>query len=106
MLERAASVQSTPAAINVIRANWKSLLLPETDLTDRVAAVKAPVLLVFGKNDPVVSPLKDGKVARKAFGEAAAGFIVLEARHVPYAEVPDDFLKSIMPFLGDDLDLL
>ncbi|KAH9253401.1 hypothetical protein BASA81_008752 [Batrachochytrium salamandrivorans] len=106
MLERAALVQSTPTAVNVIRAVWRSFLLPETDLTDRAAAIKAPVLLVFGKNDPIVSPTKEGKVARKAFGEAAAGFIVLEARHVPYAEVPDDFVKAVMPFLGDDLDLL
>ena len=99
MLERANTIHSTPLAIGVIRAVWKSFLLPETDLTDRVAAIKVPVLLVFGKNDPIVSPVKDGKIAKRAFGGAASGFVVLEARHVPHAEVPEPFCNQVIPFL-------
>jgi len=105
MLERAATLQSTPGAVAVIRAVWKSLELPECDLTDRVSAIRAPTMLVFGKNDPIISVAKDGKNARKAFGDRAE-FVVLEARHLPFAEVPEDFLKSVIAFIGTDEDLL
>ena len=106
MLERAATIQNTPSAVAVIRAVWKSLALAECDLSDRVSAIRAPTLLVFGSKDPIISPAKDGKVAKKAFGDGA-DFVVLEARHLPFAEIPEEFLKAILPFLGaDDEDLL
>ena len=105
MLERAATVQSTPGAVSMTRAIWKSLAQPECDLTDKAGNIQAPTLLVFGKNDPLVSPAKDGKVAKKVFGDEAP-FVVLEARHLPFAEVPEEFLKAVMPFLGEDEDVL
>ena len=101
MLERAATSQSSPTAITVIRSVWKSLTLPECDLSEKVSVIQCPVLLVFGKNDPIVSPSKDGKIARKAFGENV-GFVVLEARHLPFAEVPEEFLNAVIPFLTED----
>jgi pimeloyl-ACP methyl ester carboxylesterase len=105
MLERAATQHSTSGAVAVIRAVWKSLALSECDLSERVSEINAPTMLIFGKNDPIISPAKDGKVARKAFGDDAE-FVVLEARHFPFAEVPEEFLKVVIPFLGDDEDLL
>lgn len=101
MLERAASSQSTPPAIAMTRAIWKSLASAECDLTDRVQDISCPVLLVFGKSDPIVAHTKDGKLAKKAFGDTA-GFVVLEARHMPYAEVPEDFIKAVVPFLTEE----
>jgi pimeloyl-ACP methyl ester carboxylesterase len=102
ILNRAATVHSTPIAQTVIRNVWKSLLLPETELSDRGAAVRSQVLLVFGDHSPIVSPLKEGKTAKKAFGNSDAGLIILDSRHLPFAEVPDEFLKSILPFLASN----
>lgn len=106
MLERAASIQSSPVATRVIQQVWKSIQLSESSLVDRVAAINAPVLLVFGKNDPIVSPTKDGTIAKKAFGEAAKGVIVLDCRSAPHAEIPDQLISAILPFLSDDYTLL
>lgn len=103
MLERAATVQSTPQATAVIRAVWKTLTLPECELTDRAHAITAPVMIVFGKNDPIVPPSKVSKVAKKSFGDSAL-FVTLEARHLPFAEVPEEFLKAVSPFLGTDIE--
>ena len=105
MLERAATLHSAPAAVSMIRSVWRSLSQTDCDLTLKATRIKIPVLLIFGKNDPIVPPSKDGKVAKKAFGEGA-GFVVLEARHLPFAEIPDEFLKSVMPFLCEEEDLL
>lgn len=107
MLERAATIHSTPGAISMTRAIWKSLGEKECDMTERAANIQAPIMLVFGEKDPIVPPMKDGKAARRTFGDETM-YVCLESRHLPFAEVPEEFLNAISPFLNayDDDDLL
>lgn len=97
MLQRARTEQSEPDALELNRAMWRSFGRPENDLRADASRIQAPTLLLFGANDPVISARKDGQVAARSI--PGSRLVVLPCGHAPFAEVPDQFLDQVQPFL-------
>ena len=67
-------------------------------LDDRLASIKAPTLVVWGKQDKLL-PIASGE--RYAAGIAGAKFVSFEkCGHVPPMEKTEEFLAAVMAFLG------
>lgn len=97
MLQRAATVQATPERVALNRAMWRSFGQPENDLRQVAQNIKAPTLLLFGREDPAIPAHKDGKVAAQCI--PSARIAVLPCGHASFAEVPELFLAKVQPFL-------
>ena len=97
MLARAAGAQSEPARRVLNRALWRSFGTAVNDLRPLVAAIRAPVLLIFGAQDPAIPAHRDGRVAAACLPQAQR--LVLPCGHAPFAELPEDFLRAVLPFL-------
>jgi pimeloyl-ACP methyl ester carboxylesterase len=95
ILARAEAGRRDPAVVAVDAAVWRSFADPRHDL--RALAIAAPVLLVWGRHDPVVRVAADGAAASRALGVTP---IVLDTGHMPFAEDPDAFLAAVRPFLA------
>ena len=67
------------------------------DLREAAKRIRAPTLLLFGKYDPAISPAKDGRVAATTI--AGSRSVTLPCGHASFAEVPELFLKEVLPFL-------
>jgi pimeloyl-ACP methyl ester carboxylesterase len=98
MLERASTVQATKPRLALSRALWRSFAGSEHDLRQSASAIKAPTLLLFGKQDPAIPASKDGKVAAQCI--PSARFVALPCGHVSFAEDPELFLAEVQPFLA------
>ena len=98
MLERAATTQATATRIMLNRAIWRSFTAPDNDLRTVAPRIRAPVLLLFGKCDPVIPASKDGKMAARCM--PSARFVALPCGHASFAEVPELFLREVQPFLA------
>jgi pimeloyl-ACP methyl ester carboxylesterase len=67
-------------------------------LDGRLANIKAPTLVVWGKQDKLL-PITSGE--RYAAGIAGAKMVSFEkCGHVPAIEKTEEFLAAVMPFLG------
>jgi pimeloyl-ACP methyl ester carboxylesterase len=67
-------------------------------LDERLASIKAPTLVVWGKQDKLL-PIASGE--RYAAGIAGAKMVSFEkCGHVPAVEKTEEFLAAVMPFLG------
>ena len=97
MLERAALEQSTPERLMLNRAVWRSFAEPRHDLRSSAAAIRAPALLLFGRQDPAIPANRDGRVAAGLI--PGAKFSVMPCGHASFAEVTDLFLAQLLPFL-------
>ena len=97
MLERAATSQATASSLAINRSVWRSFIEPEHDLRQRAKLIATPTLLVFGARDPVISARRDGRLAASLI--PGAKLVVMPSGHAPFAEVPDEFLAEVLPFL-------
>jgi pimeloyl-ACP methyl ester carboxylesterase len=67
-------------------------------LDERMRSIKAPTLVVWGKQDKLL-PIASGE--RYAAGIAGAKMVSFEkCGHVPAVEKTEEFLAAVMPFLG------
>lgn len=98
MRARAAAEQSAAPTSLQVKAIWRSFISPEHDLRERARAIDCPVQLVYGSFDPVIPWWRDGREARRAMPHAQ--FIRLACGHVPFAEMPAEFLAASLPFLA------
>lgn len=67
------------------------------DLTQRLSEIKAPVLLIWGRNDeevPIGAGVRMGQLLRDSRLE------VLEAGHYPFVEAPQAFVDIVEEFVG------
>ena len=79
---------------------WESL--GDFDLAPRLAAVRAPTLVIHGRQDPI--PLDSSAVAARALG---GRLVVIDAcGHVPYVEQPESVFEAIERFLADTASVL
>jgi pimeloyl-ACP methyl ester carboxylesterase len=97
MIARAAGEQNTDAARRVNAAVWRSFLEPQHDLREAARALRTPALVISGRHDPVIPPA-DGRRAAAAI--PGAQFIEMKSGHAPFAEIPDEFLAVVEPFLA------
>ena len=100
MLQRASDMQATPERIMLNRAMWRSFGQPESDLRKSARSIKAPTLLLFGRDDPAIPANKDGNVAARCI--PSARFVALPCGHASFAEVPELFLAEVGPFLAEN----
>lgn len=98
MLDRAATLQSEPARLTLNRAVWRGFARPEHDLRTRAAAIIAPTLLLYGRFDPALPAGKDGRVAARCIPHAE--LVVMPCGHACFAEIPQETLERILPFLA------
>ena len=98
MLERAATTQATATSLAINRSVWLGFIEPEHDLRSRAGLIAAPTLLVFGARDPVISARADGRLAASLI--RGSRLVVMRSGHAPFAEVPDEFLAEVLPFLA------
>jgi pimeloyl-ACP methyl ester carboxylesterase len=98
MLQRAATLQSTPERIALNRAMWRSFARPENDLREASHKIQVPTLLIFGNRDPAIPANKDGKVASQCIPSAT--FVALPCGHSSFAEIPEQFLALVQAFLN------
>lgn len=101
MLARAAQEQATVERLALNRAVWRSFAQPAHDLRPLAGGIQVPVLLVFGRFDPAIPAAKDGRQARACLPHAR--FVALPCGHAPFAEMPEQFLAALQPFLADCL---
>lgn len=69
---------------------------------DELAAIRAPVLLLWGERDRFF-PVAHGRAARPAFADARLR-VIPEAGHSPNWERPDEVLRELHEFLFDESD--
>jgi pimeloyl-ACP methyl ester carboxylesterase len=98
MLGRAATTQATAPSLAINRSVWRGFIEPDHDLRERATLISAPTLLLFGAHDPVIPARQDGRLAATLI--AGAKLVVMPAGHAPFAELPDEFLAEVRPFLA------
>lgn len=98
MLARAGNEQSKPQARVLNRAIWRSFATPAHDLRARAACIAAPVLLLYGRDDPALPASRDGREAARCLPHAR--FVVMPCGHAGFAELPQVFLDETLPFLA------
>jgi pimeloyl-ACP methyl ester carboxylesterase len=87
--------------LSTFQSVWKSFAGKEHDLREVAPEISTPTLLVWGRHDPVLRWRSDGKRAARLLKSAlSAEPVVLKCGHQPYAEVPDQFLNALLPFLN------
>lgn len=97
-LRRAYATGRDPERRAVACAVWRSFLDPEHDLRDRVAGLPTPTLLTWGRGDPVLPLLSDGRRAARLL--PAARLTRFWCGHEPHAETPDAWLAAVHTFLA------
>lgn len=98
MIQRGDTEQHTEVARRVNAAVWRSFLDPRHDLRSTARELRVPALVVSGRYDPVIPARSDGRCAAQAIPGARQ--IVLPSGHAPFAEIPEEFLAAVTPFLA------
>ncbi|MBU6281421.1 alpha/beta hydrolase [bacterium] len=94
---RSVEMSSDPQLVRVFASIWRSFAEPEHDAREAARRVKAPTLLVWGRRDPVLPWFVDGRRACRAL--PGAEVVTLPCGHQAYAEMPEEFLAAVDPFL-------
>lgn len=74
-----------------------------TDAGARLSAVRCPVLVVQGAQDPDwASPEVEGRAIVAALADGLGRLVMIEgAGHYPHAQQPDAVLAAVLPFLAE-----
>lgn len=94
---RARTIRDDPARLELHCAIWRSFASPGFGLHAACAGFTTRTLLIWGRRDPVVPALTDGRHARRALAHAES--VVMPTGHEPYNEDPGTFLEHVTPFL-------
>lgn len=93
----ATAMADDPARVRSFASLWRSFARPDHDARADASEITVPTLLVWGRRDPVLPWLIDGRRARRALPHAQVS--VLRCGHQAFAEVPREFLDALEPFL-------
>lgn len=83
--------------LDVHCALWRSFADPYFDLTNLSPTLAVPTLLIWGRRDPILLAVIDGRRARRAMPHAST--VLLPTGHEPFNERPKAFLGHVLPFL-------
>ncbi|MCZ8343067.1 MAG: alpha/beta hydrolase [Leptospira sp.] len=97
ILEEIAKQRSNSNSIQTNALIWKSFLDPRLNLSARLSSLKIPVLLVWGKYDPVI-PVSLGYQFQYSIHNSELQ--ILPTGHLPFAEEPKLFLKTVETFFA------
>jgi pimeloyl-ACP methyl ester carboxylesterase len=98
IIQRAREASHSLARVRTFAAMWRSFTDREHDARMDAAAVAAPVLLIWGKKDPILPWFTDGRRARRALPTATV--VPLPCGHQPHAEMPIEFVDSVRSFMA------
>lgn len=98
MRHRAATVHRAPVPVAVNAALWRSFTDPAHDLRAASRQLRVPALVLSGQYDPLI-PVRDGAMAASCI--SGAHHVILPCGHAAFAELPEVFLKVVMPFLAE-----
>lgn len=96
--DHAVAMSVDPQRVGAFASVWRSFTDPDHDARTSAARVVAPTLLVWGRRDPVLPWLIDGRRARRALPSARV--LTLPCGHQPFAEMPAEFLSALDDFLS------
>ncbi|MFC6016793.1 alpha/beta fold hydrolase [Plantactinospora solaniradicis] len=96
-LRRVRSMRGNPDRLTVHSAVWRSFLDPAHDLRHIASTITVPVLLTWGRLDPVVPWRSAGRRAARLLPRAQVARFW--SGHLPHAEVPQRWLGAVVPFL-------
>jgi pimeloyl-ACP methyl ester carboxylesterase len=96
LVERIEASRQRPGYAEVVAAVWRSFVLPESSLRDHAGDIRAPTLVAWGADDPVI-PLAVGR--RVAESIAGAELVTFATGHSPFVDEPEAFVRAIMTFL-------
>lgn len=88
---------ATPANHLAHAAVWRSFAEASASVEGEASQVRCPVLVVWGRHDPVLRLGREGVRVRAAFPDAR--FEVVDTGHVPFVEDPEGFLACVGSFL-------
>ncbi|WP_431960071.1 hypothetical protein [Actinacidiphila sp. bgisy160] len=77
-------------------ALWRAFASPGFGLTGVLPGVVPPVLVLWGRRDPLLPVLTDGRRARRVLPPGAV-YATLPAAHEAHNERPDLFLARVRP---------
>lgn len=81
----------------LMRESYKKIV--NEDLTECVKKIKAPALLVYGKNDTVTPPGEEGATFNRLLSDSRLE--IIDGGHFCFSEHPDIFNKLIFDFLTE-----
>ena len=104
----------TPLAPESLRESFRTMLvgtpaegyagccetLADLDLRDRLAAIRAPTVVITGEGDPVAPPETGEQLAASISG--ARHVTVAGARHITNAEQPSTFTQHVLAHLTEE----
>ena len=96
---RAAEATRDAARVAAFASIWRSFAERGHDARAAAASVPVPTLLVWGRRDPVLPWLIDGRRARRTL--ATARVATLPCGHQAFAEMPDEFTGLLDSFLHE-----
>jgi 3-oxoadipate enol-lactonase len=100
---RAASPDAVAAARRILEATPPAgyaaacAALRDADLRADVAAIRAPTLVIAGRQDPA-TPAADGRLLADAI--PGAEYVELDTAHLSNLEAPERFTSALVGFLG------
>jgi pimeloyl-ACP methyl ester carboxylesterase len=97
ILARTEAGRRDPVRVAVDAAVWRSFLDPRHDLRSQAGDLRLPVLLAWGRHDPLLT-VADASRARAAI--PGAELALFDTGHMPFAEDPQRFLEVVRPFLA------
>jgi len=98
MIEMALDILNRPDSSGFINAFLKSALsIIQTNLKDRLSEIKAPTLIVWGREDRVL-PWENGVVMNQAI-KGSRLKIIERCGHLPMMEKAEDFNTLVTDFL-------
>lgn len=95
----AVAMSGDPQRVAAFASIWRSFADRDHDARDAAARIKVPTLLAWGRHDPVLPWLTDGRRARHALPRATV--TTFSCGHQPFAERSEEFLAAVEAFLGD-----
>ena len=97
--ERVVIASRSPSHVRTFAAMWRSFADPDHDGRRGAERLTVPTLLVWGKRDPVLPWLIDGRRAANALPSATV--VTMPCGHQPYIEMPEAFVKVVEDFLSE-----
>ena len=77
---------------------WSCAAIRDADLAPSLAAIRAPTLVIAGREDPATTP-DEGRALARAI--AGGRFCELEAAHLSNLEAPAEFNAELVRFLAE-----
>jgi pimeloyl-ACP methyl ester carboxylesterase len=95
--ERATIMSTEAERVRTFASIWRSFGERGHNTRIDAARLTVPTLLVWGTRDPVLPWLVDGRRARRALPHAQV--VTFPCGHQAFAEMPDEFVEAVVPFL-------